>query len=158
LPASNNTTYTFSNDGTTLKLTDNNSSHTDVALTAGNDGVVLGTGTGGKGVTFSHKTLTSTQATNPTVGDATFIPTTGMTVVTGLTRDNYGHITGYTLGKYKEVAYSLNNSITNNTITTQLKDDNSSIKGTLAYTSDTLTLASTGTNNTYSIDLKWGTF
>lgn len=81
----------------------------------------------------------------------------GKDVLTGLTIDNYGRVTGYTKAKYSIPAaqtLTLTGGTVNNvsTLTIALSDDNTEHK----ITSNTLSIA--GTTNNVTLDLVWGTF
>ena len=169
LPASNNLTFTLS------QSTSISSSKASVSLTDSNSGdrgkAYFGVGTDGgltisadaNGIYYSHIKPTITTPTEPST--ASDIPAGGMTVVTGITRDTYGHVTGYTLGKYAvpaAVTYSLaQDAFASNTMKFYVKNSNQAVMGNkIAVTSDTLTLSadSIAGQDTYKVDLVWGSF
>lgn len=170
LPASNNLTFTLSqstsisNSKASVSLTDSNSGARGTAyFGVGTDGG-LTISADANGIYYSHIKPTISTPTEPST--ASDIPAGGMTVVTGITRDTYGHVTGYTLGKYAvpaAVTYSLaQDTFASNTMKFYVQNSNSTVMGNkIAVTSETLTLStdsSVSGTDTYKVDLVWGSF
>ena len=122
-------------------------------------------------VTISHETYDpiQTSSSDDIIADAS--GKAEITAVTGMTRDNYGHITGITTQKM--TVYDTHNGLdsfaqtftaTNNlaTLTSTVSDTDDTSKSDSVYlTSSNLTIAQgTGANSakTVSINLEWGTF
>jgi hypothetical protein len=144
------------------------------------DGVITVTsaendGKNGTNYTVSHNKLTTTQQVKPTApanDNATLLAHEGyFTAITDATRDAYGHVTGYTVSKYKlpadkDTTYTLSGAIakegTNGVkITDTLTDNvsgNTDTKSEFVLKSDNTNLTVTAAATTVTIDLVWGSF
>lgn len=132
----------------------------------------------GTNYTISHNDANWTEPTTPEDEAAEILESNKcFTAVTGVNKDNYGHITGYTVSKYKlpvdkDTTYTLSGTVTAEgvnsvKITDTLTDNvsgNADTKSEFVLKSDNtnLTVAATAATNdnpsTVTIDLVWGTF
>lgn len=107
--------------------------------------------------TISHNKIAEITPSEKTVADAESV-----TAVTGVTVDEYGHITGYEVTTSTLLKYTLEGSKTveNNTatFTSTLKDSNGSEISSVSHELSSTSLEVVSTDNGVSVDLNWGTF
>lgn len=102
LPADQDTKSSISvesvNGNSVIRVTESNGKYaddtSDVAVKAANDFVTVVGDTANDSITIGHKTYDALAATS---GDALTLGTNKVEVVTGVTRDNGGHLSGYTV-------------------------------------------------------------
>lgn len=165
LPASDNTTYTYSaasaSNGATITLEDNGGSKQDINLVEGTDILV---DVSGKNITVAHKAYGNTTASEiaGSIVDKKF------KAVNSITVEN-GHVTDFDLAEFTmptERSYTLSGGtsavekgvkLTNTLTETTSGDDAGSTS--LSLVSDSLNIAAnTSDTSKYSIELEWGTF
>lgn len=173
LPKDNNTVYDISTVAGTAnksaKIQLNGSDNSTDAITLQNtDEYINVNSAGADAITINHKsygTLSATSQTAQTLGyDGSF------TVVTGVSRDTGGHVSGYTTKQFTlpgdtNETFEISGatvSVANNaaTFTTSLsgsKNTNSSSTIVVESGSTNIAVTASGTNGA-SIDLVWGTF
>lgn len=127
-------------------------------LTAGTAMTVSSTGTDNMTTTIAHANVTSSQATGTEQNNVQ-----SLNVVSGVEVNNQGHVTKVTTTKYnlQDTTYTLSGATTDIDKGVQITDTlTASVGGTTtsvtSITSDTLAMKA-GTNS-YSIDIKWGSF
>ena len=173
LPKDNNTVYDISTIAGTLnksaKIQLNGSDNSADSITLQNTDEYINVNSAGEdAITVNHKsygTLSATSQTAQTLGyDGSF------TVVTGVSRDTGGHISGYTTKQFTlpgdtNETFEMSGatvSVANNaaTFTTSLKgskNTNSSSAIVVKSASTNIEVTASGSNGA-SIDLVWGTF
>lgn len=151
-------------EGHKIRLTNPSSGTSDVIL-ANDSYITLTDDTTTKKITIGHKNYGTLDT--PTPNAATLSHGGNFTVVTGVTRDNAGHITGYSTTKYtmpgdNNTQYKLSGSATavSNvaTISTVLKTTASADAGSSTFKLSTSSLKIEAASNNVSIDIEWGSF
>ena len=127
-------------------------------LTAGTAMTVSSTGTDDMTTTISHANVSSSQATGTEQNNVQ-----SLNVVSGVEVNDQGHVTTVTTTRYnlQDTTYTLSGATTDIDKGVQITDTlTASVGGTTtsvtSITSDTLAMKA-GTNS-YSIDIKWGSF
>lgn len=170
MPAAPDVSHTLSvGTGHAISLNGPAGAASSVSLAAGSS-IILTDNAEKKTITIGHAAYSTTLAGTPQTA-ASLSHGGTFTVVTGVSRDATGHVSGYTTKQYtlpadNNTRYTLTGSTTVNkgvaSITNTLKEEGTtSTFGTTVATVKSNTLAITapsGTTNTISIDLEWGTF
>lgn len=150
--------------GHKIRLTNPSSGTSDVNLAA-DSYITLTDDVENKKITIGHKDY-GTLAT-PTPATATLSHGGNFTVVTGVTRDNAGHITGYSTTKYtmpgdNNTQYKLSGSATaasnTATVTTKLQTTANGDAGSSTFKLSSSSMTIAAASNNVSINLEWGSF
>lgn len=150
--------------GHKIRLTNPSSGTSDVNL-ANDAYITLTDDVENKKITIGHKNY-GTLAT-PTPATASLSHGGDFTVVTGVARDNAGHITGYSTTKYtmpgdNNTQYKLSGTATaaSNvaTVTTTLRTTANAGAGTSTFKLSSSSMKIAAASNNVSIDLEWGSF
>lgn len=162
--AEHDTQYKFlidaANNAIKLATTDNDVSGVHTIAVEENGALSISSTSASEGeltTTISHKKISSITPDEKSVSDAESI-----TAITGVTVDDYGHVTGYEVTTSALVEYELtgSNTVADNkaTFVTSLLDSNDGEKGSVSHELSSTSLAIASTTNGASIELIWETF